>query len=283
MKHQLTFLLLFCCTLTYAQQGLRDTLKTSTKPSLTLAGIYSSDVNYYGQTSVNRTPYGLGYIGLAFNSGIYFSGSVYKILNADEGTSGGSLTAGYDFNLTEKLTGGLSYTRSFFPDVSFFLQSENLNMFSAKLGYDFTWLNAGLNADYNPGENGALFTTFDVKKTIELIAFDESRYLSIEPAFEVVGSTQQITSTEEVPQSSGSTGIGFIKLPGQGGKQKPQYRTVQSTSFGILSYGLKLPVSYNTRKFTAEAAYQGFINSQEGQASSQGLRSILSLGLYYVL
>lgn len=286
MKNQLTIVLLLCCMVTYAQQPLRDTLKAGSKPSLTIAGLYSSDINYYGQTSIDRTPLALAYLGLSFNSGFYISGSGYKILDESEGTSGASLTGGYDFNLTKNLSAGLSYTRSFFADTSLFLQSQNLNMFSAKLGYDFNWLNAGLNADYNPGEGGALFTTFDLKKNIELLAFGESNYLSIEPAFEIVGSTQQITTTEEVPQTNtggGGFGLGIIKLPGQGPNRRPQYRTVESTSFGILSYGIKLPLSYNTRKFTAEASYQGFVNPHEGQGGSQGLRSIFSLGLYYVL
>lgn len=283
MKLYLTLLLFSLSIAAVAQQPVRDSLKTKDKPTLTLATIYSSNANYYGQTAVERLPYVLAYGGLAFNSGFSISATGYKILNVDGASSGADLTAGFDFNLSKNLTGGISYTRSFFPDSSFFLQSANLNMFSGKLGYDFNWLTAGLNADYNPGPERALYLSFDVKKSIELIAFNQSDYISIEPGFEVVGSTQQITSSEEVPPSNQVNGIGIIKLPGRGLNQNPEYRTVESTSFGVLSYNLKLPVAYSTRKFMVEAGYQASVISRDTEASFKNPRSFFSLGLYYVL
>lgn len=283
MKLYLTLLLFSLSVAAAAQQPVRDSVKTKDKPTLTLATIYSSNANYYGQTSVDRLPYVLAYGGLAFPSGFFISATGYKILNVDGASSGADLTAGFDFNLSRNLSAGISYTRSFFPDSSFFLQSENLNMFSGKLGYNFNWLTAGLNADYNPGQERALYLSFDVKKSIELLAFNQSDYLSIEPGFEVISSTQRITSSEEVPSSNGGNKIGIIQLPGRGFNQSPEYRTVESTSFGVLSYNLKLPVAYNTRKFMVEAAYQASIISRETETSSKNPRSFFSLGLYYVL
>ena len=277
-------LLLFSISITaFPQQAPRDTVKTTNKPTLTLATLYSSNANYYGQTTVERLPYVLAYGGLAFNSGFSISATGYRILNADGAGTGADLSAGFDFDLSKNLSAGIAYTRSFFPDSSFFLQSQNLNMFSGKLGYDFNWLTAGLNADYNPGQDGALYLSFDLKKSIELIAFNKSDYISIEPAFEVIGSTQQITSTEEVPQSNQNNGLGIVKLPGRRFDQKPEYRTVESTSFGVLSYNLKLPVAYSTRRFMVETAYQASLISRNTQASFKNPRSFFSLGLYYVL
>lgn len=284
MKLYLSLLLFSISVTAFGQQTPRDTVKTNDKPSLTLATLYSSNTNYYGQTTVGRFPYLLAYGGLAFNSGFSISATGYKILNADGGGTGADLTAGFDFNLSKNLSAGIGYTRSFFPDSSFFLQSQNLNMFSGKLGYDFNWLTAGLNADYNPGQEGALYLSFDVKKAIELVAFNQSDYISIEPAFEVVGSTQQITSTEEVPSSSNQNkGLGIIKLPGKRFDQKPEYRTVQSTSFDVLSYNFKLPLAYSTRKFMVEAGYQASLISRDTEASFKNPRSFFSLGLYYML
>ncbi|MES2875806.1 MAG: hypothetical protein V4708_18930 [Bacteroidota bacterium] len=277
-------LLLFSISLTaLGQQPVRDTLKTTDKPTLTLATLYSSNANYYGQTTVERLPFLLAYGGLAFKSGFSISATGYKILNADGAGTGADLTAGFDFNLSKNLSAGIGYTRSFFPDSSFFLQSQNLNMFSGKLGYDFNWLTAGLNADYNPGQDGALYLSFDVKKSIELVAFNQSDYISIEPRFEVIGSTQQIITTEEVPSSNQNNGLGIIKLPGRRFDQKPEYRTVESTSFGILSYNFKLPVAYSTKRFMVEAGYQASLISRDTEASFKNPRSFFSLGLYYVL
>lgn len=283
MRLYLGLLLLTIGINTFAQEPGRDTLKTNDKASLTLATLYSSNANYYGQTTVGRLPYLLAYGGLAFNSGFFISATGYKILNADGAGTGADLSTGFDFNLSKKLSAGISYTRSFFPDSSFFLQSQNLNMFSGKLGYDFNWLTAGLNADYNPGQEGALYLSFDVKKSIELIAFNQSDYISIEPALEVVGSTQQITSSEEVPSSNQNNGLGIIKLPGRRFNQKPEYRTVEHTSFGVLSYNLQLPIAYSTRKFTVEAGYQASLIPRAPEASFKNPRSFFSLGLYYVL
>lgn len=283
MKLYLTILLFSISIVALAQQSVRDTLKTNDKPTLTLATLYSSNANYYGQTTAEPLPYVLAYGGLAFKSGFSISGTGYKILNVDGASSGADLTAAYDFNLSRNLSAGISYTRSFFPDSSFFLQSQNLNMFSGKLGYDFSWLSTGLNADYIPGQNGGLYLSLDVKKSIELIAFNQSNFISIEPRFEVVGSTQQITSTEEVPPSNQNNGIGIIKLPGRQFNQNPEYRTVESTSFGVLSYNFKLPVAYSTRKFMVEAGYQASLISRDTDASFKNPRSFFSLGLYYVL
>ena len=283
MKLHLTVLLFSISLVGLAQQPVRDTLTTNNKPTITLATIYSSNANYYGQTTSEPLPYLLAYGGLAFKSGFSISATGYKILNADGASSGADLTAGYDFNLSKNLSAGLSYTRSFYPDSSFFLQSQNLNMFSGKLGYDFNWLTSGLNADYIPGQEGGLYLSFDVKKSIELVAFNQSDYISIEPRFEVVGSTQQITSTEEVPPSNQNMGIGIIKLPGRRFDQKPEYRTVETTSFGVLSYNFKLPVAYSTRKLMVEAGYQASLISRDTEASFKNPRSFFSLGLYYVL
>ncbi len=284
MKSILTGILCILSMAGFAQQPLRDTVKSqNNKPGLTLATIYSSNANYYGQTAAERLPFVLGYAGLTFNSGFFISATGYKIVNADAASSGADLSAGFDFNLSKNLSAGISYTRSFYPDSSFFLQSQNLNMFSGKLGYDFNWLTAGINADYNPGQQSALYLSADLKKSIELVAFNESNYLSIEPALEFIGSTQQITSSEEIPQSGGSTGGGIIKLPGRTFNQKPQYRTVEKTSFTPLSYNFKLPVAYNTRKFMVEAGYQASIIVADTESSVKNPRSFFSLGLYYVL
>lgn len=293
MKQYVSILLLSILSITaLAQSPVRDSLKTNpvrdspktdSKPALTLATIYSSNANYYGQTTVERLPYILAYGGLVFNSGIFISATGYKILNISGGISGADLSLGYDFNISKDLSGGLSYTRSFFPDSSVFLQSGNLNTFSGKFGYDFNWLTAGLNADFVIGQEEALYLSFNLKKAMELVAFNESDYLSIEPGFEVIGSTQQIISTEEVPASNNGNAIGIITLPGRGINQNPEYRTVRKTNFGVLSYNLNLPLAYKTRKFTLEAAYQGTVISGNVETTFKNPRSFFSLGLYYML
>lgn len=283
MNRYICLILLITANLTVlAQSSTSDSLQAK-KTSLTLAAIYSSNASYYGQTTIERLPYVLANAGIKFPTGFFLSASAYKLINVGSGISGVDLTAGYEFKLSKNLSSGFSYSRSFFPDSSLLLQSTNLNMFSGELNYDWRWLTSGINADYVPGEQGALFLTFNATKSIELGSFSLKDYISLEPLFEVVGSTQRISTTEQVPSSpSGGNGPGFIRLPFTRNNQTPQYKTVEKTSFDLLSYNLKLPLAYNRANYALEAAYQGTILSNNIEGASQKPRSFFSLGFYYI-
>ena len=260
-----------------------DTAETP-KTSLSLASIYASDANYYGQTSVDRLPYVLANATLNFPSGFFLSAGAYKLINIGSGVSGIDLSAGFDFKLSRNLSSSLSFSRSFFPDSSLFLQSANLNMASGSLNYDWQWLNTGLYVDYAIGDQSALFTTFNVSKLLDLGSITAKDYISFEPSVEIVGGTQRITTTEEMPRNGGGGGgpLGkLINLPGNDNRP-PQYREISSNSFDLLSYNLKLPVAYNRANYAVEATYQGSILSNKVEGASQKPRSFLYLGFYYM-
>lgn len=268
---------------TTSAETAADTTETP-KTSLSLASIYASDANYYGQTSVDRLPYVLANATLNFPSGFFLSAGAYKLINIGSGVSGIDLSAGFDFKLSKNLSSSLSFSRSFFPDSSLFLQSANLNMASGSLNYDWQWINTGLYVDYAIGDQSALFTTFNVSKLFDLGGITSKDYISFEPSVEVVGGTQRITTTEEVPQNSdGSRNpvVDLINLP-NGKSRKPQYRQIESNSFDLLSYNLKLPVAYNRANYAVEATYQGSILSNKVEGASQKPRSFLYLGFYYM-
>jgi len=277
------FILLIIANLSVVAQTLtRDTLQAK-KPALTLAAIYSSDASYYGQTISERLPYILAHAGVKLPGGFFLSAGAYKLINVGSGISGVDLTAGYEFKLSQNLSSAISYSRSFYPDSSLFLQSTNLNTFSGELNYDWSWLTTGVNADYIPGEKGALFLSFNASKSIELASFSHNDYISFDPSFSVVGSTQRISITEQVPSStSGGKGGGVVRLPFNKNNQKPQYRTVEKTSFNLLSYNLKLPLAYNRTNYTFEVAYQGTLGSNTIESTSNTPRSFFSMGFYYM-
>jgi hypothetical protein len=157
-------------------------------------------------------------------------------------------------------------------------------MASGSLNYDWQWLNTGLYVDYAIGDQSALFTTFNVSKLFDLGGITAKDYISFEPSVEIVGGTQRITTTEEVPQSDGGGGgaLGrIINLPRRENRP-PQYREVESNSFDLLSYNLKLPVAYNRANYAVEATYQGSILSNKVDGASQKPRSFLYLGFYYM-
>ena len=270
----------------FAQKSERSDLKTDStevqKTSLSMATIYASDASYYGQASSERLPYVLANASLNFPSGFFLSAGAYKLINIGSGISGVDLTAGYDFNITKNLTSSVSFSRSFFPDSSLFLQSANLNMASASVNYDWQWLNTGVNADYAIGDQSALFMTFNASKLIDLGSISSKDYISLEPAIEVVGGTQRITTTEQIPQNNGGVGglNRIINFPGRNNRS-PEYREIESSSFDLLSYNLKLPLAYNRANYAVEATYQGSILSNKVDGASQKPRSFLYLGFYY--
>ncbi|MHB1180108.1 MAG: hypothetical protein ACYCZO_17490, partial [Daejeonella sp.] len=94
------------------------------KNTLTLAGIYGNNANYYGQTADERLPYALSNATLQLKSGFYLSAGLYKLLNStSSGISELDLSAGFDFNLSKDLSGSLGYTRSIFAKNSPLLQA----------------------------------------------------------------------------------------------------------------------------------------------------------------
>jgi hypothetical protein len=263
-----------------------DTAETP-KTSLSLASIYASDANYYGQTSVDRLPYVLANATLNFPSGFFLSAGAYKLINIGSGVSGIDLSAGFDFKLSKNLSSSLSFSRSFFPDSSLFLQSANLNMASGSLSYDWQWLKTGLYADYAIGDQSALFTTFSASKLFDLGSITAKDYISFEPSVDIIGGTQRITTTEEISENGGGSGEGDLLskvrrrlIRNNNGAQ--QYREITSSSFDLLSYNLKLPVAYNRANYAIEATYQGSILSNKVDGASQKPRSFLYLGFYYM-
>lgn len=283
----IVFLALGVFTVSAQSSGRTDTEVDTTetpKTSLNLATIYASDANYYGQASTERLPYVLANASLNFTSGFFLSAGAYKLINFGSGVSGIDLSAGYDFKITKNLSSSLSFTRSFFPDSSLLLQATNLNMASGSLSYDWQWLTTGVYADYAIGDESALFMTFNASKLIDLGSlFSPKDYISFEPSFQLVGGTQRITTTEEIPKKGNGNGVipPFIRLRGNG-SQDPKYRQIESTSFDLLSYNFKLPLAYNRANYAVEATYQASILSNKVEGAAQKPRSFLYLGFYYI-
>jgi len=263
-----------------------DTVEKA-KTSLNLATIYANNASYYGQTSAERLPYVLGNASLNFPGGFYLSAGAYKLLNLGSGISGVDLSAGYDFKLSKQLSGSASFSHSFFPDSSLLLQSTNPDMASASLSYDWDVITTGLTADYAIGDENALFATFNVSKSIDLGSLLSPKdYISFDPAVEVVGGTQHITTTEELPsQTTNGNGNGkkflFLPLPSSSKTSAPQYRQVTSSSFDLLSYNIKLPISYNRANYAIEATYQGSVLGKKVDGYTNKLNSFFYLGFYY--
>jgi hypothetical protein len=311
MKHHLYLLIaMFLGVLSASAQTTQrsstgtDSAKTP-KLSLTLATIYNSNINYYGQTAAERLPSVLTYAGLQLPYGFSLSGHTFKAFDSQPGLSGYSLSAGYTIDLTGKLSAGLNYTHSSFPDSTSLLQSANQDMVSASLSYDWQWLTTGLDADYSLGNDQVLYTTLKATKIIDpRISITKSDYITIEPSVEVIGSTQRFSymaeTADENEDLNGLPSLPVDPLPGKGnghgkrsgigngklskiitpggGERRPI--SVTSTQFDFLTYGFSIPVVYNRTNYFVQATYEGVVLSK-AVSDSQKLRSFFNLGFYY--
>ncbi|MDB5014963.1 MAG: hypothetical protein JWQ25_3165 [Daejeonella sp.] len=288
----ITFLLCFVAHTSYA---VTDSLQTdTTKTTLTLASVYSSNANYYGQAASDKLPYALLNATVRFPKGFSLSAGTYKLVNYGSGLSEGDLGAGYDFNLSKKLAASVGYTRSFFPKNSPLIQAANENSASAALGYSWKWMKTNLSADYAFGKESDWFVTFSNSKEISLGSlFSENDYVSLEPAFELVGGTQNtITQYQtqnrakqirQILQDNPLANIGNL-FPGYKEDGTPNGTTtteVKTTSFDLLTYNLKLPLAYNRGNYVVEASCQLSLLGKKVEGASSKPRSFYNLSVYY--
>ena len=72
----------------------RDTTQEDSKQTtLTIAGIYGNNANYYGQTAEQKLPFILTNASLRLKNGFYFSAGTYKLIN-----EGGPFLSVLDFS-----------------------------------------------------------------------------------------------------------------------------------------------------------------------------------------
>ncbi|UKJ08015.1 hypothetical protein [Solitalea lacus] len=248
----------------------------STKTTFTLAAIYSTNSNYYGQTSESRLPYVLTNGTLRFPAGLYFSASAYKLLNTQESStvSATALGAGFELNLGKNVTADLNYQHTFYPSTSPMLQAANNNIASASLTYAW-WLSTGLSVDYAFGDQEDIFATFGVSKQISLGSFSDRDIITLSPGVEIVGGSRHYYNEYVVKKNKGL--FGNI-LPG--GFQDETVKEF-SSNFDLMSYNLKLPLAYNRSHYIFEAAYQLSVLGKQPELTSTKTNSFLNLSFYY--
>lgn len=255
------------------------------KPSLTLAAVYGSNANYYGQTAADRLPYILTNASFHLPSGFYLSGSAYRLLNlGGAGISAVDATAGFSRAISDKLTAGIGYTRSFYPKDSPLLQAANENTVSASLGYDWKILETNLGGDYSFGQERDFFASLSSSKLIDLGSlFNDTGYFTLTPAFEVVGGTQHYLEEYTIRKNKREKIIDVIKNPftppGQG--NQTETRTITKTSFELLSYSFSLPIGYNRGNYLLEAGYQVSVLGKKIAVDSRRPQSFFNLSFYY--
>jgi hypothetical protein len=258
-----------------------DSIKTQS--TLTLGAVYCTNADYYGQTATEKLPYIAAAVSYRHKSGIYLTALAYKLLN-DTGSriaSAGNIGAGIAFKISKKLAADISYSHTFYPALSPFLQAGNADNAGITLSYD-AWIKPSVSVDYAFGKTSDLFTTAGISKSITLGSISPKDVVTITPDLSVVAGTQRFYQTYITQKRLADSLLGIIFDPiiGNGGSGGNSF-TKTTTRFNLLSYNLKIPVDYNRANYVVEASCQFSMLSDHAESDPGKLHSFISLGFYY--
>lgn len=260
----------------------RDSIDVEAKKTtLTLAGIYGNNANYFGQTAEQKLPYILTNAALRFKSGFYFSAGSYKLINA-----GGSaisqldLSAGFEFDLAKDFSGSVGYNRSIFAKNSPLLGAANENTLSASLAYDLNFLKTGLSTYYAFGTQRDLFMSFSASKALNLGSlFSDKDFISFEPGLELVGGT--LHYLEEYIVRRDRFGYPMSMNPNPMNRRQTYTITRNASSFDMISYNMNFLLGYNRNNYLIETGWQVSTLGKNVSETKQKPRSFFNLSFYY--
>ena len=253
---------------------------STSKASLTFAAVYGNTVNYFGQTTAEKLPYLLSYGAYKFKSGVYFSASALKLLNSSSAVSAIDLSAGYGFSPIKNMEANLSYTRSFYQKDAPLLQTANENNINGELSFTH-FFKSSLSADYAFGSQNDVFVSFNNSKLIDLGSlFSDQDFISLEPAFSVIGGTQRFYETYTTEKQRRKKLLDPL-FPGQ--QPEPVTSTTEFTNFDLLAYTVSLPWAYNRSNYSIEVAYQASLAAVKIEGAANKPVSIFNLSFYYML
>jgi hypothetical protein len=150
------FIILFALSVNkvYSQTAAVDTigdLKSEKKASLKFGINYLSNSVLLGRADTVKTPIIEPEIKYTFKSGIYFSGNLEYIPNrVTNKLDAGSVGAGYDYDITDDISGSISYTKLFYNATSTQIGSAISSTINANMDYDIAdIITPSVSIDYN--------------------------------------------------------------------------------------------------------------------------------------
>jgi len=259
----------------------RDSTEAEAKrTTLTLAGIYGNNANYYGQTAEEKLPYILTNAALRLKSGFYFSAGSYKLINAGGPViSELDLSAGFEADLAKNFSGSVGYSRSIFAKNSPLLGAANENTLSASLAYDMNFIKTGLNTYYAFGTQRDLFMSFTASKSLSLGSlFSEKDFISFEPGLEIVGGTLHYLEEYIVRRDRRD----LMPIDPLFRTRELNYTITRSaSSFDMISYNMNFLLGYNRSNYLIETGWQISALGKNVSETKQKPRSFFNLSLYY--
>jgi hypothetical protein len=251
------------------------------KTTFTIGAQYANNSNYYGQRPVDPTPYTAIVGSVHFPSGLYFNAMAYRLMKDSNALiSAGSITAGIDFKIAGKWTGDLSFSHALYRNNSPFLQASLSNTASASLSHQW-WMNTSLTTDYCFGETNDVFVTLATSKFIPFGSlFSSKDGIAITPELSATAGTQHFYKSY-VSNKIIHDSIAGLPIPIFGSETSSDTTTTHSTSFSLLTYNLKIPLSYYRAHYVVEAAAQFSMLSEQVNLSPESINSFFTVSFYY--
>jgi hypothetical protein len=196
--------------------------------------------------------------------------------------SAANLGVGIAFKISKKLSADLSYSHSFYPTYSPFLQASIPDNANASLTYE-NWLTSTVNVDYAFGETSDIFLTLGTGKQITLGSISRKDIITITPSFDIVAGTQHFYQTYITEKRLQDSLLGLLLPPvlGEPPSGSGTTTTTTTTKVNILSYNFKFPLDYSRANYLFEAAYQLSLLSKHADSGAGNANSFLSLSFYY--
>ena len=222
--------------------------------SLSAALGYGNNSAFFGRTQATNYPYLTQELTYTSKYNLWASVYNYDLFNTATHFDETDLSIGYDQDLSKKVDLSLSYSHFLFAPNSPLVKSAVNNSLDAALGYDWGVLYTRLNGSYLFGPNAHdTFAVLDNSRVFDIDGvFTPDDYFTITPKFSLIAGTQDFAQVSDAQQIQ----RGNKKPKTKTGTPTPTTTSTDASRFTLLSYGLRLPVSYTLGKVSAEVAYR---------------------------
>jgi len=249
----IVFLLILCKT-AFSQTAAVDTIGDNAKgvkaSSLKFGLNYLSNAVLLGRADTIKTPLLEPEIKYTFKAGIYLSGNLNYIPNRlKHRLDGGSLGIGYDYNIGENMSGGVSFTKLFYNSSSTQIGSSISSSLNANLDYDIgDIITPSISVDYNVIKNGfgndILINTGLTHDFAKEGVFGEDDLIIISPTATVNAGTQNFYDAYFSIKKNNLIKKGQSKVAAI--KKRIAAQDAKLSQFTLLDYEFSVPVEYKT-------------------------------------
>jgi len=237
-------------TISSPDKNSKTNVKINQESSSIKFGInYLSNNVFMGRTDTVKTPAIVPELKYTLKCGVYFSGSLDYLPNKKKKRlDGGDLSTGYDFDLTDDLSGGVSYTKLFFSSTSTQIASSISSTLNASFTYDIgEIISPTIGSDYNinkQGINNDVFLIAGISHDfIDKGVFGEKDLILVSPTVTVNTGTQNFFDAYLTKKKVKNT-----KKSEAQNALLTQY-IGQLGQFQLLDYELSAPFEYKTGHF----------------------------------